>query len=201
MVEGIGLAPTPLPLALALAAAAAAAAAATAAATAAAEAEGTAVEGAAWPASAARHGFCGVTNDGVEGDCARQGSKGSWANGVHRIRGMDDCVGRCVACDGCRYVTYSAENEDCSWYWSCDVGRLSRDPAFRTLQVRRADADVGGVARSVICWPHAAVLARFLAATLHAAPDVPPPRDNLAAGKGGGAARISPTPAGQAPAG
>ena len=101
----------------------------------------------AWVASEAAVGFCGVTNDGVEGDCARQGSKGSWANGVHRIRGMDDCVGRCLACDGCRYVTYSAENEDCSWYWSCDVGRLSRDPAFRTLQVRRAGADVGGGGR------------------------------------------------------
>ena len=56
--------------------------AATPATTAAAEAEGTAVEAAAWPASAARHGFCGVTNDGVEGSCAR-GDAGSWHTPLH----------------------------------------------------------------------------------------------------------------------
>jgi len=49
---------------------------------AAATAQTTAVEGAAWPASAARHGFCGVTNDGVEGSCAR-GDAGSWHTPLH----------------------------------------------------------------------------------------------------------------------
>ena len=94
--------------------AAAVATAATTAAATAAEAEAKAAEAAAWPAVAAKHGFCGVTNDGVEGSCSR-GDAGSWNTRQHRVTSFGDCVARCVGCARCRYVTYAADEDDCSW--------------------------------------------------------------------------------------
>ena len=89
-----------------------------------------------WPLNASRVGFCGVTNEGVEGDCAR-GDSGSWNTRVHRIHSFAACVGRCVMCARCAYVTYSPDNDDCSWYSerACRLDRLGRDEAFRSLRV------------------------------------------------------------------
>jgi hypothetical protein len=92
-----------------------------------------------WPDNVSHVGFCGVTNEGVEGDCAR-GDSGSWNTRVHRVRTFADCVGRCVLCARCSYVTYSPDNDDCSWYSHkrCNLRSLGRDDAFRTVQVARA---------------------------------------------------------------
>ncbi len=90
-----------------------------------------------WPHNVSKVGFCGVTNDGVEGDCAR-GDSGSWNTRVHRVRSFEDCIGRCAACARCSFVTYSPQNDDCSWYSSraCNMNALGHDIAFRTVQVR-----------------------------------------------------------------
>ena len=52
---------------------------------------------ASWPTNVSSVGFCGVTNEGVEGSCAR-GDRGSWNTRVHRIKSFADCVGRCTLC-------------------------------------------------------------------------------------------------------
>ena len=66
---------------------------------------------------------------------ARQGSKGSWANGVHRIRGMDDCVGRCVAC-----MAAGTSRTPPRMRTARGIGLRRRSPLarprLRTLQVR-----------------------------------------------------------------
>ena len=98
-----------------------------------------------WPAAAAVRGFCGITNDGVEGDCAR-GDKGSWNTREHRVRSFADCAARCVACARCRYVTYAADEDDCSWYSGCALDRLGPDPAFLSVRVRH-DGGAGGAER------------------------------------------------------
>ena len=103
-----------------------------------------------WPANASRNGFCGVTNDGVEGQCSGSHSDrgrfvGSWFARIHRIRSFADCAGRCVACARCAFVTYSPANDDCSWYSysACSLDRLSPEPSFRTVQVRGPPARGG----------------------------------------------------------
>ena len=98
-----------------------------------------------WPANASLVGFCGVTNEGVEGDCNARQSKGSWNTRHHRIRSFSDCVGRCVMCRRCSYVTYSPDNDDCSWYThrECNLKALGQDDAFRTVMVTRNNRDKG----------------------------------------------------------
>ena len=98
--------------------------------------------GGGWPAAAAVRGFCGITNDGVEGDCGR-GDKGSWNTREHRVRSFADCAARCVACARCRYVTYAADEDDCSWYSGCALDRLGPDPAFLSVRVRHDGGDGG----------------------------------------------------------
>ena len=60
----------------------------------------------AWPSNMSAEGFCGVTNEGVEGDCLR-GDAGSWNVRRHRVFGFADCAARCVGCRRCAYITYS----------------------------------------------------------------------------------------------
>ena len=84
-----------------------------------------------------REGFCGVTNLG--GDCANDVS-GAW-----KLNSLHDCLVACSACAGCRHVSFSRENEDCSWFRECpdrtdeglslEVQRLKR--TYFTLDVSR----------------------------------------------------------------
>eukprot|EP00966_Prymnesium_polylepis_P217465 5033217-Prymnesium_polylepis.1 len=56
------------------------------------------------------------------------------------------CARRCRACDRCRYVSFSARWEDCSWFFHCSVDTLATDvPGFSTVAVRGGD---GAAARS-----------------------------------------------------
>ena len=92
-------------------------------------------------------GFC-ETAEG-EGDCSR-GQKGAWEMGGAgeavdakgrglTIVGAAPCVRRCEACSRCRYISFSQNHEDCSWYHSCDLSKLQLPTgaeSFRTMQVR-----------------------------------------------------------------
>lgn len=105
-----------------------------------------------WPANVSLTGFCGVTNEGVEGSCER-GDSGSWNTRVHRVRSFSDCVGRCTLCARCAYVTYSPDNDDCSWYSyrACNLHALGKDDAFQTVMVVQhsggtGNRGVGGIA-------------------------------------------------------
>ena len=93
------------------------------------------IDVATWPGNASRPGFCAVTNDGVEGSCARGGS-GSWSTQAHHVLSFADCAARCRLCASCRFVTYSPTEDDCSWYSRCDLRRLGQAPGFHSLEVR-----------------------------------------------------------------
>ncbi|KAL1511591.1 hypothetical protein AB1Y20_006385 [Prymnesium parvum] len=87
-----------------------------------------------------RVGYCEVTAAG-RGDCVA-GPKGSFAVGE-----PEDCVQKCLGCPRCRFVSFSRENNDCSWFYACPRrgtsavaspvnGRLDRTIAARRLQAR-----------------------------------------------------------------
>ena len=46
------------------------------------------------------------------------------------------CVRRCTACDRCRYVSFSTQWKDCSWFFACDLTTLRHDVfGFRSAAV------------------------------------------------------------------
>ena len=46
------------------------------------------------------------------------------------------CVRRCTACDRCRYVSFSTQWKDCSWFFACDLATLRHDVfGFRSAAV------------------------------------------------------------------
>ena len=63
------------------------------------------------------------TTEGDEGDCDR-GDKGSFRVGEPALPHLKACVDACKGCTRCRYVSFSTSHEDCSWFHSCDLGRL-----------------------------------------------------------------------------
>ena len=66
---------------------------------------------------ATRHaGFCAVT-PADPGDCDHDGS-GSWGL-EDRMQSIDACAERCALCANCRYISFSFENRECSWYKEC----------------------------------------------------------------------------------
>ena len=66
-------------------------------------------------------GSCGTT-EFDEGDCSH-GFSGAWDAAKLRLRTLDDCAHHCVArCARCRWVSFSAKNRDCSWFFECAKG-------------------------------------------------------------------------------
>ena len=53
------------------------------------------------------------------------------------------CVRRCKACDRCRYVSFSTQWKDCSWFFACDLAALRHDVfGFRSAAVNRSSGPV-----------------------------------------------------------
>ena len=100
------------------------------------------------------HGYCRPTD--VGGDCST-GRQGAW----DRVRSRHACLQRCDSCERCRFVSFSANLPDCSWYASCDVSRLrtehrsfvtlaahgrgpiEAEPPWRTVKLEIAGASPG----------------------------------------------------------
>ena len=61
-------------------------------------------------------------------DACEKGSMGSLATGPRfGIRTRQQCVDFCHSrCKRCRYVSFSKEMGDCSWYHKCDISLLQR---------------------------------------------------------------------------
>ena len=61
---------------------------------------------------------------------------GSWNTRQHRVTSFGDCVARCVGCARCRYVTYAADEDDCSWcvLQPATQGGAGCNPKRRRLQ-------------------------------------------------------------------
>ena len=95
------------------------------------------VSGAAPPApGTTAAGCCGVTKDVF--DCSgAHGPKGSWNTTTQRIPNLAACVARCewANCSSCNFVSFSLENEDCSWYASCDLSNLLPLPIYESEAV------------------------------------------------------------------
>lgn len=77
-------------------------------------------------------GYCAVTEGA--GDCAH-GSSGCWQG----LANLSACAARCERCARCRFVSYSRELNDCSWYARCPLLRrarlLQRPASFTTFGV------------------------------------------------------------------
>ena len=69
------------------------------------------------------NGACGATENG--GDCATD-SQGAWPMAPPR-HSLATCIAMCRCCERCRYISYSAQNEDCSWFAACKMGRLTKE--------------------------------------------------------------------------
>ena len=69
----------------------------------------------------AQEGYCGTTTEG--GDCT-VGHAGSWVLSPAESRSWSSartsCVDRCMSCRSCRYVSFSLNFSDCSWFRACD---------------------------------------------------------------------------------
>lgn len=48
----------------------------------------------AWPLNESKEGFCGVTYDGVEGDCENPKDAGSWNTRKHRVFSFSQCAAK-----------------------------------------------------------------------------------------------------------
>ena len=49
------------------------------------------------------------------------------------IKTLDGCLAECAKCAACKFISFSAERGDCSWYAHCEKTRLRTDvPAFLT---------------------------------------------------------------------
>ena len=90
--------------------------------------------------NATARGYCARTCDGDEGDCAI-GDLGTWPGRKYGILGLTACAAACRRCARCRYVSFSAKNDDCSWFHSCSMQHLGIDwggDSYTSLAVRPA---------------------------------------------------------------
>ena len=80
------------------------------------------------PVTRTSRGYCGVTSS--ESDCAA-GSMGAWTE-----TNPTGCIQRCFDCARCRFVSFSPELQDCSWYNKCSLAHLQgADGTHETVQV------------------------------------------------------------------
>lgn len=89
-------------------------------------------------------GHCGVTTIDYRGHC-EFGDKGSFpllpAALANDTTAEASCMGQCLQCHHCRAISVSRVHRDCSWYASCDIGKLDRSVEhFRTIMVEKRQA-------------------------------------------------------------
>ena len=76
-----------------------------------------------------RPGFCATTAVGEGVHCRPSDVRGSWVE-----TRAESCVARCRSCAQCKFVSFSAAANDCSWFAKCDMDRLvTEDNSYRPL--------------------------------------------------------------------
>ena len=95
---------------------------------------------ASWRVGAPGVGYCALTI--ARGDCWL-GDSGTLHENVSSLQ---SCKRECKhACPRCAFVSWSARNQDCSWYAQCDLRDLRRPPKgapdYVSVQVRRTLPD------------------------------------------------------------
>ena len=73
--------------------------------------------------NASHLGTCGVTQEGHEGNCA-SGNKGSWSAARLGLLTLKACADKSRGCARCTFVSFSATQDDCSWFQRCDLSSL-----------------------------------------------------------------------------
>ena len=82
-----------------------------------------------------RHGHCGFTPAGNAGDCIT-GWRGTWSSRNISVIDLAGCVEHCrTTCPRCQYVSFSALDDDCSWYHMCP--HVEPGTSHRSVEVRR----------------------------------------------------------------
>jgi len=79
-----------------------------------------------------RDGNCGFS--WWADDCNTK-NVGAWNTTKEGIKTIADCAKRCEGCQACNFVSFSALNEDCSWYKSCDLSSLGHPGASYTSEM------------------------------------------------------------------
>ena len=99
-------------------------------------------------AATARAGFCSTTEEtaGV-GDC--EGGEKGYVRlqdpSMGFVTSLASCVDWCLQyCARCRYVSYSAQASDCSWYQSCDLDNLDQRWQTTSKHVSQAVVPAAG---------------------------------------------------------
>jgi len=87
-------------------------------------------------------GTCGATT--LEASDCMYGQRGAWRIS-HATRGLEVCVALCRCCARCRYVSFSAKFQDCSWF--NDEKCNPDERLIRSGKLRRSD---GAVASSYV---------------------------------------------------
>lgn len=84
-------------------------------------------------------GHCAIVDRSPRDACTTH-TRGAWPlpkhlYGAHLV--MRWCVQRCHECERCRFVSFSEEYADCSWYSSCGPQLRGGVRGFRTVAVRQ----------------------------------------------------------------
>ena len=81
-------------------------------------------------------GTCGYTRDA--GDCDKDAS-GAWDAAKYNITDVASCAAKAKGCTMGNFVSYSKQNNDCSWYVACDwAGKLDVGRGY-TSEVLKAN--------------------------------------------------------------
>lgn len=97
-------------------------------------------------------GTCGSTNFGGSCDVAARGAFNSTAEG---IKTLQDCVAKVSSCKYGNYASFSASNQDCSWYEVCDMSDLMPvSGAQYESQVIHAAPDSEAAAKYLYAMPY-----------------------------------------------
>ena len=123
-------------------------------------------------------GYCYATPLGEEGSCDT-GRHGAWDTAVYSIRNMQHYIRKCLRCANCNFVSYTAQQNDCSWYSRCPMHNLyqghgavtaSVHPEFRRKAVLYSTRySKAGAAKAL----KGAELSRQAATSSHSAPHAP----------------------------
>ena len=73
---------------------------------------------------------------GQPGDCTR-GQVGTWRfGGDLGVLSIDECTERCKACARCAWIAHSHAHQQCDWFASCNLSKVSRRFGAETFKLR-----------------------------------------------------------------
>ena len=89
-------------------------------------------------------GYCATTEFSSRMAVCSTDTSGAWhmLPTDDEVAGRRRCAKRCTRCRNCRFVSYSRQDNDCSWYADCRLGGLRDSPSgHHSAQVKRGISD------------------------------------------------------------